>query len=164
MWRCDIKYAVLETNHILGSSLHVSKGGCLRIRIQKLRFNDGGVLIIHLNYPSQQTIVDWGNCSRMGSSVSVDPFRFNKNILQTWRSVIIRLFWTNSQLLLFGLVWCGTRPYHVCSHFWVFDVREWFLLPQSSSLGWVWSHWQPAKNWEFVYLKAAMAIRKYCWD
>jgi len=45
--------------HFLGSSHHVSKGSCLRTRIGRLGFNDDGVLIIHLNFPSQQTVIDW---------------------------------------------------------------------------------------------------------
>ena len=31
------------------------------------------MLIIHLNYPSQQIVVDWGDCPCVGPSVSVDP-------------------------------------------------------------------------------------------
>jgi len=57
--------------HFIKSSRHVSKGGYLRTRIWRLGFNDGGVLIIHLNSPSQQTTVDWGNCSRAGGSKCV---------------------------------------------------------------------------------------------
>ena len=36
------------------------------------------MLIVHLNFSGQQTAVDWGNCSRMGPNVSVNPFRFDK--------------------------------------------------------------------------------------
>jgi len=140
-------------SRFLGSSRHVSKGGCLWTRIWRLGFNDGRVLIIHLNSPGQQTIVDWGNCSRAGLSVLVNPFRFDKNVIQTWRSVNVRLLWTDSQLFSFRLAWCETRPHHVCSHFWVLDVREWFFLPGSFSLGWVWSRWQPAKNRELLIWK-----------
>jgi len=39
--------------HFLGSFCHVSKGGCLRTRIWRLGFNDGRMLINHLNFPSQ---------------------------------------------------------------------------------------------------------------
>jgi len=96
--------------------------------------------------------------------MSVYLFRFDKNILQICRSVNIWLLWTDSRLLPFGLAWCRTWPHHVCSYFWVLDVREWFLLPGLSSLGWIWSRWQPTKNRGFVYLKTAMAIRKYYYD
>jgi len=112
--------------HFLRSSRHVSKGSCLRTRIQKLGFNDGG------DYsppsPGQQTIVGWGNCSCAGPSVPVNPFRFGQNILQTWRSINIWLLWTDSQLLPFGLAWCETRPHNVCGHFWVLDLRKRLLL------------------------------------
>jgi len=150
--------------HLLGCSRHISKRRLSSNWNSKIEFDDGGVLVIQLNPPSQQTVVDWGDCSRAGPSVIVNPFRFYKNILQIWRPISIRLLWTNSQLLPFGLAWCKTRPHHVCSHLWVLNVREWFLLLGSSSFGWVWSHWQSAKNWRFTYLKAAIAIREYCWD
>jgi len=78
------------------SAHHISKGYCLWIKIWEMRFDDGGVLIIHLFFSKQQTIVNWGNRSHRGPSVSVDPFRFYKNILQIWRSVDIRLLWTDS--------------------------------------------------------------------
>ena len=69
--------------HLLGNSRHVSKGGYPRTEIRRLGFNDGGVLIIHLNPPGQQIVVDWADHSHAGPSVLVVPFRFDKNILQT---------------------------------------------------------------------------------